>query len=211
MSQRRAWQQWELDVLRTQYAHTPTQKLSRSIGRSESAVYGRAAILGLKKSETYLAGPDACRLRRGDNVGASCRFLPGHVPANKGLRRPGFAPGRMAQTQFKPGARPHTWKPIGSTRLSKDGYVQRKVSDTGYPQGLGWRTHPDLATGPRAGAERLCRRLQGRQQGAPRPRQLRTHLASRADAAQYDPQLSAGAGRGHPTRSLAQAPDKEKR
>jgi HNH endonuclease len=133
MSQRRAWQQWELDVLRTQYAHTPTQKLSRSIGRSESAVYGRAAILGLKKSETYLAGPDACRLRRCDNVGASCRFLPGHVPANKGLRRPGFAPGRMAQTQFKPGARPHTWKPIGSTRLSKDGYVQRKVSDTGYP------------------------------------------------------------------------------
>jgi hypothetical protein len=39
----------------------------------------------------------------------------------------------MAETQFKPGRRPHTWKPIGSTRLSKDGYMQRKVSDTGYP------------------------------------------------------------------------------
>lgn len=133
MSQRRPWQQWELDLLRTQYADTPTHNLARSIGRSESAVYGRAATLGFKKSEVYLAGPDACRLRRGDNVGAARRYLPGHVPANKGLRRPGFAPGRMAQTQFKPGARPHTWKPIGTTRLSKDGYLQRKVSDTGYP------------------------------------------------------------------------------
>jgi hypothetical protein len=89
--------------------------------------------MGLRKSVTYLAGPDACRLRRGDNVGAACRFLPGHVPANKGLRRPGWAPGRMVETQFKPGVKPHTWRPIGCTRLTKDGYLQRKVSDTGYP------------------------------------------------------------------------------
>jgi len=122
-----------LNILRTQYPHTPTKALAQSIRRSVSAVYGRATIMGLKKSVTYLAGPDACRLRRGDNVGAACRFLPGHVPANKGLRRPGWAPGRMAKTQFKPGSKPHTWKPIGSTRLSKDGYLQRKVSDTGYP------------------------------------------------------------------------------
>jgi hypothetical protein len=39
----------------------------------------------------------------------------------------------VAQTQFKAGRKPQTWKPIGSTRISKDGYLQRKVSDTGYP------------------------------------------------------------------------------
>ena len=39
----------------------------------------------------------------------------------------------MSDTQFKLGNRPHTWKPIGSTRYSKDGYLQRKISDTGYP------------------------------------------------------------------------------
>ncbi len=133
MSLRRAWQPWELKTLRTQYSDTPTKKLSLLLERSESAVYGRAAIMGLKKAAAYLAGPDACRLRRGDDVGAACRFLPSHVPANKGLRRPGWAPGRMAQTQFKRGAKPHTWKPIGSTRLTKDGYLQRKISDTGYP------------------------------------------------------------------------------
>lgn len=133
MSKRRPWQEWELALLLEQYPDTPTRILARSLGRSESAIYGRAAIMGLKKSDAYVDGPDACRLRRGDNVGAACRFLPGHVPANKGLRRPGWAPGRMAQTQFKRGAKPHTWKPIGSTRLTKDGYLQRKVSDTGYP------------------------------------------------------------------------------
>jgi hypothetical protein len=39
----------------------------------------------------------------------------------------------MAQTQFKAGRKPQTWKPIGSTRISKEGYLQSKVSDTGYP------------------------------------------------------------------------------
>lgn len=133
MSQRRPWQESELQILRTQYADTSTKTLSVSMQRTVTAIYGRATILGLRKSEAYLAGADACRLRRGDNVGAACRFLPGHVPANKGLRRPGWSAGRMAETQFKPGGRPHTWKPIGSTRLSRDGYLQRKISDTGYP------------------------------------------------------------------------------
>ncbi len=72
MSQRRPWQKCELAMLLVEYADTPTRALARSLGRSESAIYGRAAIMGLKKSDTYLAGPDACRLRRGDNVGAAC-------------------------------------------------------------------------------------------------------------------------------------------
>lgn len=32
------------------------------------------------------------------------------------------------------GAKPHTWLPVGSTRVSADGYLQRKISDTGYPR-----------------------------------------------------------------------------
>jgi hypothetical protein len=49
--------------------------------------------MGLRKSAEYLAGPEACRLQRGDSVGARTRFSAGHVPANKGLRRPGYFPG----------------------------------------------------------------------------------------------------------------------
>lgn len=110
------------------YPHESTSKLAKALRRSLTAVYGRAHVLGLAKSAAYLASPDACRLRRGDNVGAVFRFPKGHVPANKGLRRPGFSPGRMAQTQFKKGQSGWNWRPIGSQRLV-DGYLYTKVSD----------------------------------------------------------------------------------
>lgn len=130
---RRPWSARDLKTLTKEYADTPTKDLAYKLGRSEAAIYGRADLMGLKKSAAYLASPAACRLRRGDNIGASSRFLPRHVPANKGLRRPGWSPGRMAETQFKPGGKPHTWRPIGSVRVTKDGYLQRKINDSGYP------------------------------------------------------------------------------
>ena len=128
---RQYWSRVEQRLLRRLYPDTSTRALARQLGRSVSAVYGMAATFGLRKSDAYLASPDACRLRRGDNVGAGTRFQRGHTPANKGIRRPGWSAGRMAETQFRPGNRPHTWRPIGSTRVN-DGYLQRKVSDTGY-------------------------------------------------------------------------------
>ena len=51
------------------------------------------------------------------------------------LRHEGLpARGRSSETQFKKGQKPHTWLPVGSTRVSADGYLQRKISDTGYPR-----------------------------------------------------------------------------
>lgn len=125
---KRLWNPDDDERLRRRYPDTPTAKLAKQLRRSLTSVYARAGILGLTKSEAYLAGPHACRLRRGDNVGAAFRFRPGQTPANKGLRRPGWAPGRMAETQFKPGHRSR-WMPVGSTRLC-DGYVYRKIADT---------------------------------------------------------------------------------
>ena len=113
------------------YPDTASAKIAKSIGRSLPSVYGRAAILGLKKSKAYMESPEACRLRRGDKVGAPYQFKKGHVPANKGLRRPGWYAGRMRETQFKKGHKTNTWKPIGSERIA-DSYLQRKVTDTGY-------------------------------------------------------------------------------
>lgn len=125
MRVRQPWKDWELSFLRSHYSNEPTATLAKTLKRSLTSVYQRAQILKLRKSAEWL--------RRGDNVGTAHRFLPGHVPANKGLRRPGWSRGRMAETQFKRGNKPQTWKPIGSTRYSKEGYLQRKVSDTGYP------------------------------------------------------------------------------
>jgi hypothetical protein len=138
----RAWLPDEDARLRALYPDTATVIVARRLGRSLSSTYQRARTLALYKSKAYLASPAACRLRRGDNVGARCRFQKGHVPANKGLRRPGFGPGRMKETQFKKGERrgvaAKLWKPIGTERISKDGYLERKINDD-LPLQRRWR------------------------------------------------------------------------
>lgn len=124
---RRLWTEAEIAYVRDRYPHDPTADIARAIGRTVGKVYARAAKLGLNKTAEFMASPAACRLRRGDNVGAAFRFKKGQVPPNKGVRRPGWAPGRMKETQFKKGEATN-WMPIGTTRLV-DGYVYRKVSD----------------------------------------------------------------------------------
>ena len=138
----KAWSAEEIEMLRRRYSEESTVTITAALGRSKNSVYITAGRLGLKKSAAYLASPAACRLRRGDNVGAAYRFKPGQVPANKGLRRPGWAPGRMRETQFKKGVRQGVarklWKPIRTERVSKDGYLERKVNDD-LPLHARWR------------------------------------------------------------------------
>lgn len=138
MKQRVYWQEWELEVMPHLYPHVPTAELASAFRRPVDQVYRCAQRLGLSKSPAYLASPLACRLRRGDEVGKAHRFPKGHAPANKGQKMPrGWAPGRMATTQFKPknrtGQAAHNWVPLASTRFSKEGYLLRKVAETGYP------------------------------------------------------------------------------
>jgi HNH endonuclease len=140
---KRLWSAKDDARLRRLYPDTPTFKLAKDLRRSLTSVYARAAKLGIEKSAAYLAGPNACRLRRGDHVGAAFRFTPGHVPHNKGLRRPGWAAGRMRETQYKRGQRnglaARHWMPVGSTRLI-EGYVYRKVSDVpNVPYTVNWK------------------------------------------------------------------------
>jgi len=131
-------------ALRRRYPYESTATLARDLGRTVRAVYARAKAMGLAKTEAYLASPDACRLRRDGDVhpGRATQFKKGQAPANKGLRRPGWAAGRMKETQFRKGERrgvaARVYKPIGTERLSKDGYLERKVHD-GLPLQARWR------------------------------------------------------------------------
>lgn len=124
---RRFWTAAEDAILRARYPHEPTAPLAQDLSRSLTATFARALGLGLTKTPAYLDSPAACRLRRGDQVGKAYRFKPGLVPANKGIRRPGYGPGRMKDTQFKPGHGGTKTMPIGATRLI-DGYVYVKVA-----------------------------------------------------------------------------------
>lgn len=136
------WSEEELRIVRERYPHTTTAKLAAQMSRGVISINNIAHKLRLKKSPEHLASVEACRLRRGDHAGVAHRFKPGHVPANKGLRRPGWAPGRMSETQYKAGnisgRAADLYQPIGSERLSKDGYTQRKIHN-GLPMQSRWR------------------------------------------------------------------------
>ncbi len=109
----RPWTTTEEATLRQLYPTHTRSQIGAVLGRSASAVQNRAVKLGLKKT---------------DNVG---RFGPGNPPWNKGTHW--VAGGRSAETRFKPGqlsgAARALLKPIGAERLSKDGYLQRKVNN----------------------------------------------------------------------------------
>lgn len=87
----------------------------------------------------------ALRKRKGWKTGRSGRFEAGADPANKGVP---CAPGRggnhpnARKSQFKPGSRNGMalvrHKPIGTERMSKDGYLERKIHD-GMPLQSRWR------------------------------------------------------------------------
>ena len=126
---KRLWTTEEEHLLRDRYADESTQQIASDLDRSVAQVLSKANAMGLLKSEKYLA--EHCR-QLDPKAGAAFRFQKGHTTWNKGMK--GLqAGGRAKETQFKKGSKPHTWLPIGSERVSQDGYLQRKVSDTGYP------------------------------------------------------------------------------
>jgi hypothetical protein len=131
MASRKDQRPWTADedaTLADMYPSHAASDVALAIGRTRQAVKNRVAKLGLQKND--------CRTW----------FQAGQTPWNKGIRYE--AGGRSVQTRFQPGQRPHTWNPIGHTRTTKDGYLQRKLQDTGVTHRdyvpvhhLVWRMH----------------------------------------------------------------------
>jgi hypothetical protein len=132
-SLRKFWTQAELEVVRKLYAGRPTKEIARNIGRSVLSVYQAAAKLGLRKDEAYVRGPEGPGFQAGHRFGVATRFPKGHVPGNKGLRRPGWHAGRMKDTQFQKGRRSgaaaRNWKPVGTVLPDSEGFLRIKVRE----------------------------------------------------------------------------------
>lgn len=132
------WQPAQIELLTYAYPNMETSELARMIGTSNQSVYTKASSLGLKKSPEFMASPLSGRLSRTN--GEQTRFKKGIVPWNKGKKFD--AGGRSIETQFKKGDRSgrarQLYQPIGSERISKDGYIQRKVNDD-LPMQQRWR------------------------------------------------------------------------
>lgn len=124
----RRWTEAEDDLLRARYRDTLTAELARILNRRAKAVHHRANAMGLFKSMALIS--ETARQRNIERnlrgLGNQGQFQPGLVPWNKGLSY--HAAGRAVLTQFKPGNKPQTWRPVGSLRVV-DGQLQCKVSD----------------------------------------------------------------------------------
>lgn len=127
---RHHWTEQESALLAELYPDTPTAALAARFGLSISQVHAKANYLRLKKSPAFLASAHSGRLVGGEN-GLEHRFRKGRAPWNKGMKYD--SGGRSHETRFKKGemngASKHNYLPLGSLRLSKDGYLERKVTD----------------------------------------------------------------------------------
>ncbi len=132
---RRVWSDEEVSRLRALYPTQPTNKLAKIFGRSVLSVYQEAYRYGLRKTKEFLRSPDAGILVKGQTLpeGIPHQFKKGQTPANKGLRRPGWSPGRMRETQFRKGQRTgkaaENWKAIGTIVTDTEGYQRIKVRE----------------------------------------------------------------------------------
>lgn len=137
------------DLVR-RYPGEKTADIAKSLGCSVSSIYNQAHKLGLHKSDKFFASQESGRMQKGDKRGESTRFQSKQEAWNKGVS---YMPkGRCADGWFKDGHKPHTWQPIGSYRVTKDGTLQRKVSDQPGPNNKRWRSVHELvwieANGP---------------------------------------------------------------
>lgn len=92
------------------------------------------------RPDVSLTNFNALCKRKGWLTGRTGRFVKGQVPVNKGKK--GFTPAGSEKGWFKPGHRggraKDNHKPIGTERLSQEGYRERKINDD-LPFNRRWR------------------------------------------------------------------------
>jgi hypothetical protein len=124
MTKRTFWTDDEVAQVKALYADMPTQDLAKRLGRSDRAVYQAALKFGLKKSAQYMQTQKPGRF---DGIrGGASRFTKGQAAWNKGIKGLDLSGGKG---QFTTGHMPTNHRPVGSTRLDKDGYQMIKTAE----------------------------------------------------------------------------------
>lgn len=126
------WTPAELEILRTHYPHKRTEHLLPMLpGRTVKTIQQKAACSGWKKTREFIADMAREAMSNPDHPARRTRFVPGGTSWNAGISF--TAGGRSPETRFKKGNRSgranELHKPVGSERLSKDGYLERKINE----------------------------------------------------------------------------------
>lgn len=109
-----AWTEEQLAMLEALYARQPMSRCVDPLNRA----------FGLELTEGQLRSASR---RHKITCGRSGCFQKGNISWNKGRRIPRSE--QSVGTQFKRGVMPHNYLPVGSERVSRDGYIEVKVAD----------------------------------------------------------------------------------
>ena len=122
----RIWTEEEIKILIRDYPDTKSEELAERLNRSLRAIYWRANLLGLKKSDEFLRSPECGRLYPGCGIGKETRFKKGQVSHNKGLKMSPDLREKVKHTWFKKGNVPHNTKHDGAIT------IRQKENDPPY-------------------------------------------------------------------------------
>lgn len=123
------WTDEEKRIVAEMYPNYCASEIAERLGRSLSGVYNQAQAMGLK-------APREKKVRLG-KIGAdhpkavASRFQKGHIPENKGKKMAPEVYEKVKGTMFKAGHSPVNHRPVGSERITKDGYIEIKVAEPG--------------------------------------------------------------------------------
>ncbi len=126
------------------YETRSAKECAQALGVGVSSIHNRVHLLGLRKSSEWISERTRQRWSEGRHENSRrAHFRKGDAPVNKGVPQAEWMPAasrrRCARTQFKPGelqgAARQNYVPIGAFRVTRDGQLQRKVTDdpTVYP------------------------------------------------------------------------------
>ncbi len=136
---RTIWTPAMVAELRRLYPDTRTRDIAEQMGLRQSQVQYKAEKLGLRKPPETIARLAREAMQNPNHQGRRTQFAPGHKTWNTGMK--GLDIGGKA-TRYKQGNRSgkalEIYQPIGTERVSKDGYVQRKINDD-MPLQRRWR------------------------------------------------------------------------
>jgi len=128
----RIWTLQEDNILREKYPDLLTSDLVNFLpGRTYSSITGHANVLGIKKSELFYSLGMGGRISNCNDIGIDTRFKINKPGWNKGKKQKDYmSPEKIERTKatrFKKGQDPHNTVPLGTERISKDGYVEIKI------------------------------------------------------------------------------------
>lgn len=113
-----------IDKIVADYPHMHTKDLAKKHGVALSTCYHIAGNRKIKKTPERFAAMLKETNKNLTESGKAHRYKKGDPAWNKGKYM------RVSQaTEFKKGQMPHNYKPVGSERITPDGYLERKVAE----------------------------------------------------------------------------------